>query len=80
MNDARESQQDQQQQDTVIDPAADTQGIRTAQGWPYLAVVLDLYSRRVVGAHHAGWTGHVGSDRGAAAAPASAGTRPAFGQ
>jgi transposase InsO family protein len=26
-----------------------TSGIRTAQGWLYLAVVLDLYSRKVVG-------------------------------
>jgi putative transposase len=56
--------------------------IRTAQGWLYLAVVLDLYSRKVVrlvdGAHHASDTGHVGTDHGVAAAPASIGTAPAF--
>jgi len=28
---------------------ADITGIETAQGWLYLAVVLDLYSRLVVG-------------------------------
>jgi putative transposase len=31
--------------------SGDTTYLRTAEGWMYLAIVMDLYSRRIVGWH-----------------------------
>lgn len=62
---------------------SDISYIRTAQGWLYLAVVLELYSRKVIGwcdgTDDARGVSDVSLEHGAATTPSGTGTHFAFG-